>query len=168
MAITLSCKACGNKWQGRAKVKGKRRCPECWSRQVFETSNEDLAGTRSAAKPSSTKLGRMTPGFKDALGPEPGDDEEILEKLKELKLARINKEIAEVESGLKECDAFSRLVARVKELIQSLGESASLDENMVVYLDSSCPWCGNGAMRHEKVKQGLWGWKCHDCGREAV
>jgi hypothetical protein len=96
------------------------------------------------------------------------DDPEIREKLRELELARIEKQIAEARGELVDSTALVRLVSNYKVLLTNINSNGYLTDGDYDTLVSECPWCGEFDIVHEEIRPNVFGWKCQNCGKEVV
>jgi hypothetical protein len=93
------------------------------------------------------------------------DDPEVKEKLKELELARIERQIAEAKGELINSRAFERHVSTFLSLLENLFENGHISELAFETLGSECPWCGECEMVYEEIGTDHFRWRCRKCGK---
>jgi len=90
---------------------------------------------------------------------------EIREKLKELEMARIERQIAEERGAISKLSALDRLAVNYKVLLYNLHDNGYLIDGDYEWLISECFWCGQYEMMSEEISKDMYGWKCHNCGK---
>ena len=170
-SVMLRCDGCGHEWRSRNTEGKARQCSKCRSRRMSEVHPDELVLDSTTSNPmavrSMTMRGRSTNAsspYYDAFA----DDPDARKKRKELEIAKLDRQIAE-EKGLGlQSDTVMRFVGRHKMLLSMLHDGGFLDDDEFEFLSGECPWCGGGFMEHVEVRNGIWGWKCHNCGKEAI
>jgi len=164
--IRLRCEQCGHEWNPRNTEGTARQCSKCRSRQIIELPREpeqpiiatpvpfviaDTVPVKTEGRPRSRKVDE-----------EYLNDPEVQAKLKELQLARLERQIAEEKSSIEDFEAFDRLVGNYKYLLTKLGEQHLLSKEDYRILASECSRCGGSAM-HLDVEEARW--VCQKCGK---
>lgn len=156
----LMCEACGHTWYPRNTSGSSRHCSECNSRQIVEVD--------SSIAPSS----EINPKHVEVISertvlPIPlREDTDIRKKLKELELARLDKQIRELKSSTTPEVIVEKIVANNILLLDALYRNGAIDENEYQLMASACPWCGaagDEGLVYEEVK-GSNGNRCVSCG----
>jgi hypothetical protein len=137
----------------------------CRSRSIVRVFEEDAAVpemvpvNKSPALAKSPIWSSTGKGFEGYLG-----DPEVLAKIKELQIARLEKQIAEEEASVKELKAFNRLVGNYKYLLSYLVKKNVLSKDEYRMLADECPWCNKMAMEFDATSGK---WVCKKCGEVA-
>jgi ribosomal protein L37AE/L43A len=164
--IILRCQQCGHEWKGRRSVGTARQCSKCRSRSILQVTEEDTAlpdtaivsETPPVAKTySPSRAGEEFNGYLD--------DPEVHAKIRELQIARLERQIAEEQIQLRDPQPFNRLVGSYKYLLRSLWERKALSNDAYRILISECPWCGESTMHTDEDGSC---WTCDKCGRSST
>lgn len=92
------------------------------------------------------------------------DDPEIRQKMKELQVVRLEKQIAEEKASIDKSLAFNRLAGNYKYLLNCLAEKKVLSKEEFRVLAGECPWCSETTMEFDAINQK---WICKTCGTVA-
>jgi predicted Zn-ribbon and HTH transcriptional regulator len=155
-ALKLKCESCGHEWRGRNTEGKARQCSKCRSRRIIEIEEGERLTAKSVGTSMETPIDRMT------------DDADIKAKIKELQLARLDRQIAEAKGYLIDQVALGRTVEQLKETLRAFTDDDFEDEgrkSYMKYLASLCPWCGVESMSRTKIGSKSRAWKCERCGR---
>jgi ribosomal protein S27E len=159
------CENCGHSWVGRQQSARRRQCSQCRSTRVAAVGNPNNDG---AVASTSTKTPEASPSPSFVVPGSVAKDPEVYEKMKQLQLARLERQIAEEKEGKVQTTALERLDSIFKTLVTYLeGRSASMPD-IGTFLETYCIWCGasrNSGMRYDNA---LGGWKCATCGHISV
>ena len=96
------------------------------------------------------------------------DDPEIISKLKELELIKIERQIVEQKAAIEDTDVITRIVNDFKSLLFELYSTKHLSGKEYERLVSHCPWCTSSTMEMEELDDGQFGWKCRYCGKIVI
>lgn len=163
-SLTLRCESCGHTWNARNTPGTSRQCSKCRSRRIEEA--KDALDNISDASVERVPVDRGDP----ATPAELKDDPDIREKMKELELAKLDKQLRELKRGPNDDAVIERLVINNIELLCEMSASGTIDEKTYESLASSCPWCGaNGGdgLVYEEYRDGGQlknGFRCASCG----
>jgi hypothetical protein len=101
------------------------------------------------------------------------DDPDILQRLKALELARIQREIMQVKEESQDATSFERFLTTHWLLLDALHERGAISDSVHDFLRTACPWCGSEraeAIVHVEsvVKNGSPEelFRCRTCGHE--
>jgi len=167
-SVMLKCDACGHEWKSRNTAGKARQCSKCRSRRITVMDPRVIIACGDATEdmketPLISKASAFSP-YKAIFS----DDPEVRKKMRELEIAKLDRQIAE-ERGIElRSDAFNRLVGQHKMLLSILHDGGFLDNEEYEFLSSECPWCGGDDMEPMEVKKGAWGWRCQKCGKEVI
>ena len=173
------CGDCGHTWVPRSDNPKRPQCSNCRSRNV---SKVDRTAANARVPPSDTNYNNQptpqkTNGKLTSISTVLVDDPEIREKLKELEIARLDKQIAEEIGATVDPEEIAQLVDDSKVIAHIVSDLKSLA--FVLYskqwiskeeyeeMVRSCPWCGSCSMRRETSQHGEFRWKCQYCGKIA-
>ncbi len=165
--ISYICADCGHTWNPRSENPKRSQCSKCKSRNV---SKVDRA-TKGVPSPLNIvdcviqSTSHKANGKLSSIPTILADDPDIKEKLKELELVRIEKQIAETKGELINSRAFERHISSYKSLLENLFENGHLTQIAFNALSSECPWCGEYEMINEEIRIDGLGWKCLNCGK---
>lgn len=93
------------------------------------------------------------------------DDPEVREKVKQLQLAKLDRQIAEERAELIDYGALGTFIASYKMLLRFLHNCGSLSDSEFELVDIRCPWCGGLFEYEEDSKADIQGWKCTVCNK---
>lgn len=165
-SVMLRCDTCGHEWKSRNTAGKGRQCSKCRSRKISVVDpNENASGIDDAAGMNEiTHAGKVASSSKAIFS----DDPKVRKKMRELEIAKLDRQIAE-ERGIElQANSFTRHVGQHKMLLSILHDDGFLDDGEYEFLSSECPWCGCGCMEHKEIRKGDWGWKCDKCGKEVI
>lgn len=108
---------------------------------------------------------RPMKGF-DAIPSQLMDDPEVRQKMKELQLTRLERQIAEERKLIGESTALERLDGTVRLLIINLEIMNALDSDIALFHMHHCIWCGAERDKGMHYVDSKNIWKCRSCGRE--
>ena len=161
------CDDCGHTWNPRSENPKRSQCSKCKSRNVSKVDRaakgvpSPLNKVDCIIQSTSQKANGKLSSIPTILA----DDPEIKEKLKELELVRIEKQIAETKGELKDSLALDRLISSYKVLLFNLNDNGHLTDEDYVRLASECFWCGEYDMVFEEISTEQFGWRCKKCGK---
>jgi hypothetical protein len=157
----LMCEACGHTWSPRNTAGASRHCSKCNSKQIIEVSDDNAVPSPEIAP----HMAEVVVG-KISVPPLLKDDPDIRQKLKELELARLDKQIRDLNGSSLSEGMAERMVANNILLLDILRRSEVLEESEYDMLASLCPWCG--ARGEEGLvyddADGRNGNRCASCG----
>lgn len=134
-SIRLRCEQCGHEWSARNTEGKGRQCSKCRSRRLIEVSED---ATFSEVRPDVENA--VEP--KAATSNDVQDDLEIRQKAKELEMAKLEKQIRDLNGSSVSEGIAERMVANNILLLDILRRCEVLDESEYDMLASLCPWCG--------------------------
>jgi ssDNA-binding Zn-finger/Zn-ribbon topoisomerase 1 len=164
------CVDCGHTWNPRSENPKRSQCSKCKSRNVSKVDHVTRRGKASpdeaecALKPHSSKANGKLSSIPMILA----DDPDVKDKLKELELVRIEKQIAEAKGELAHSRAFDRHVSNFKSLLVNLFDNGYISELAFTTFSSECPWCGESEMVFEETRTDISVWKCRKCGKVVI
>lgn len=164
ISVTLRCEQCGHTWTAR-NIDGKsRQCSKCRSRKIIEVDCDADALVTERPETDMVKASQ-----KVSFPPSLSDDPEILKKVKELELAKLDRQIREMREQSFRDGFAERLVINHLSLLVELSQANIIDEDTINRLMSYCPWCGaereDGLVYVEYPKDHptMTGYRCASC-----
>ncbi len=155
------CLRCNHEWTARNPSSTRRECSRCRSLRV-EVVNPP---TQPNPTPFTATTSAEPPPASPAVPTSLRDDPDIVKKLKELNLAKLEREIAEVKEGNIPSVALERLDAIMKLLVQFLNRVGVLGSDTADFFNTFCVWCGAERKKGMEYDDGANCWKCRTCGR---
>lgn len=168
--VTLRCNNCGHEWKARHTGGKARQCSKCRSRSISEVAIDDRVSltSQSPLVNSNEHTARDSHQHDDSIMQLLANDLEIIEKRKELELAKIERQIAEERAATIDPEVIERIVGDFKSLLFELSCKNLIPEEEYERLISHCPWCTSCSVEMVELDDGEYGWKCRYCGREVV
>jgi hypothetical protein len=166
---SLTCNDCGHTWKTRSGSPKSPQCSKCRSRDVSEVG--DGAESSNTTRMDIVRAAQAQKKIPTGFHPMPqviADDPEIISKLKELELARLERLLAEEKEVDYNPDVLQRVVHDFKDLLFVLYCNKHLTKEQYKSIVDQCPWCTSCSMELEEFSDGESGWKCHYCGKEVV
>lgn len=166
-SVTLRCNNCGHEWKSRSTGGKARQCSKCRSRDISEVSAKETPseGTSSIVTDNDKHVSKKSYVRVTSRSQALANDPEIREKLKELELARIERQITEERGAVHDPDVLMRIVGDFKTLLFELNDSGRLTDKQYDSLVHHCPWCTSSSMEIEEFSDSEFGWKCRYCGK---
>jgi len=164
------CDDCGHTWKPRSENPKRSQCSKCRSRNVSKVDRA-TKGVQSQINNTDCIIqstSQKTYGKLSSIPTILADDPDIKDKLKELELARIERQIAETKGELKGPLALDRLISSYKVLLFNLNDNGHLTDVDYVRLASECFWCGEYDMVFEEISADHFGWRCYSCGKQVL
>lgn len=161
------CADCGHTWNPRSENPKRSQCSKCKSRNVSKADRT----AKTVHTPLDDKdcdiqsTSQKTYGKLSSIPTILTDDPEIKEKLKELELVRIERQIAETKGELSGSLTLDRLISSYKVLLFNLNDNGYLTDEDYERLSSECFCCGEYDMVFEEISTGRFGWECKKCGK---
>lgn len=159
--IAYKCERCGHSWVARQQSVRKRECSRCRSTRVTfadKPNDSDVANS-----PPETKS-EMSTSSPVAIPGSVTKDPEVYEKMKELQLVRLDKQIAEEKEGEVQTTVLEHLDSTFKILVLHLERRGALEADISTFFHSYCNWCGTSGINGTHYDNALGGWKCSKCG----
>lgn len=163
-SIKLKCQQCGHEWTSRNTDGKGRQCSKCRSRKMIEMpkDSEPVTNVPDGKVIASRDAADMLTDLRN--------DSEVREKLKELELARLDRQIREVRGNQLSDGLAERLAIKLMDLLVELSNARAIDEDVFERLISYCPWCeanGEDGLIYEDPNEdhpSKNGYRCNSCG----
>jgi ribosomal protein L37AE/L43A len=164
-SVTLKCESCGHEWEARNTPGKARQCSKCRSRKIGEA----IKDTRRTEEGMSSELiaRSLNKGTASCNEPQAAsimNDPEVREKLKELEIVKLERQIARERGCFNDERALKVVTFAYKTLIRGLYGSGFMDDEFLEFLESVCPWCGRPSILFIDDEES-YGWKCQHCGK---
>lgn len=160
----VRCLRCGHVWAPRNRDAKERMCSKCRSRRTEELEDEGFPPLPSTQNGAEVQEGTSLPEATKNIPRGLLDDPEVYEKMKELQVARLERQIAEEKEGKVETTALERLDSIFKILVTSVEWRSALMTDIGGFLETYCIWCGASRKNGTHYDNALGGWKCAKCG----
>lgn len=163
--LTLMCQECGHTWTARNTDGRARQCSKCRSRRLAEVPKNNLSEGEDAVTADADPPARTRSPASSIM-----DDPEVREKVKELEIAKLDRQLREVRFGVTGDEFIERVVLRQNLLLEELNRSEIIDDETLLDLASLCPWCGASGydgLAFEEFQDGRIfrnGYRCASCG----
>jgi hypothetical protein len=157
---------CGHSWKARSSNPKSAQCSRCKSRKVTSEASSTTEPETVTQGAEVLKTSGSSERVEVSLPRVLLEDVDVRNKMKELQLARLERQIAKEKNGIDNTSVLDRTVTDFKLLVMWLNTKGSLDPGLSDLLETSCPWCGaqreRGMFRSRKSDN----WKCRSCGKE--
>lgn len=156
------CDNCGHVWVARNPTAARRECSKCRSTAV---SLVDQMKDEAQPEPSNYGMKRgVANSSPDELPSWLESDNEIKAKTRELYLARLERKIAEEKAIVIKGETLERLNFILRDLINDLYLSETIDKENFDFYYSYCIWCGAEGDEGMHYVESLNTVVCSSCG----
>jgi DNA-directed RNA polymerase subunit RPC12/RpoP len=172
-SVMLRCDNCGHTWKPRSTEGKARQCSKCRSRRISVIEQEDSHSISPLAQSSKSKrISASTIPSPSNIHPSIKEDPDIIAKMKELELVRIERQIVEEQKAIVKARAIDSLAKAYYCLLDAAWLGIKLDDDTYEELVSVCLYCGStGDAGLEYIEERVNGgnsvqyYQCRSCGR---